>query len=141
LILLDHNIPKSQSQELESSRIRFKQIGVHIDRPEWDDQQEILRYLHGLRDATFFTRDLGFYRPSLRHRDYCIVVIDNVVTATAGTIVRFLRHPLFKTKALRSGLVAKASTAKLHIWAVHKEKPYSVRWNGGKSRPRKAVDA
>ena len=85
MIILDHNIPQSQIERLRKNRIRFVQIGIHVGRPEWDDQQEILRYLHGERSSTFFTRDLGFYRAHLRHRSYCIVVIDDKVTATAET--------------------------------------------------------
>ncbi len=42
-----------------------------LGRPEWDDQQEILRYLH----RAFFTRDLGFFRARLCHKNYCLAVI------------------------------------------------------------------
>jgi hypothetical protein len=98
-------------------------------RPEWDDQQEILRYMHRQRGSTFFTRDLGFYQAQLCHRKYCIVVIDDIVSATAETIFRFLKHPFFRTKALRLGLVIKASPAKLHVWSLNRKRQPIIAWN------------
>jgi hypothetical protein len=61
LIILDHNIPEDQVQRLRRRRVRFRQIGFEVGRPEWDDQQEILRFLHPTKRITFFTRDLGFF--------------------------------------------------------------------------------
>jgi hypothetical protein len=58
LIILDHNIPEDQVEQLCRWRIRFRQIGFEVGRPEWDDQQEILRYLHQVKRCTSFTRDL-----------------------------------------------------------------------------------
>jgi len=46
VIILDHNIPEDQVQQLREWKIHFRQIGFEVGRPEWDDQQEILRYLH-----------------------------------------------------------------------------------------------
>lgn len=46
MIILDHNITRDQAEQLQQWRIHFRQIGFQIGRPEWDDQQEILRYLH-----------------------------------------------------------------------------------------------
>jgi hypothetical protein len=56
LIILDHNIPEDQAQRLRRRRVRFRQIGFEVGRPEWDDQQEILRFLHATKQITFFTR-------------------------------------------------------------------------------------
>ena len=42
---------------LKRWRIHCRQIGFQVGRPEWDDQQEILRYLHSTRGVTMFTRD------------------------------------------------------------------------------------
>jgi len=75
LIILDHNIPEDQVEQLRRWRIRFQQIGFEVGRPEWDDQQEILRYLHQVKRCTFFTRDLGFFHPRFCHATYCMVVI------------------------------------------------------------------
>ena len=72
MIVLDHNIPKDQAQQLRRRRVHFRQIGFEVGRPEWDDQQEILRFLHATKQITFFTRDLGFFRAPLRHANYCL---------------------------------------------------------------------
>ena len=73
MIILDHNIPNDQAAQLQRCRVRFRQIGFEVGRPEWDDQQEILRFLHATKQITFFTRDLGFFRAPLRHANYCLV--------------------------------------------------------------------
>ena len=62
MIVLDHNIPEDQAEQLRRRRIHFRQVGFEVGRPEWDDQQEILRFLHATKQITFFTRDLGFFR-------------------------------------------------------------------------------
>ena len=54
MIILDHNIPEDQAQQLRGRRIHFRQIGVEVGRPEWDDQQEILRFLHSSKQLTFW---------------------------------------------------------------------------------------
>ena len=68
MILLDHNIPEDQAEQLRRWRIHFRQIGFEVGRPEWDDQQEILRYLHATKQVTFFTRDLGFFRAAITRK-------------------------------------------------------------------------
>ena len=73
MIILDHNIPMDQAEQLRRRRVRFRQIGFEVGRPEWDDQQEILRFLHKTKQITFFTRDLGFFPARLRHANYCLV--------------------------------------------------------------------
>jgi len=75
VIVLDHNIPQDQAEQLRRWRVHFRQIGFEVGRPEWDDQQEVLRYLHTEKQLTFFTRDLGFFRRRLCHPNYCLVVL------------------------------------------------------------------
>jgi hypothetical protein len=57
--ILDENIITSQRQRLRSCRIPVRQIGHDIARKGLQDE-EILPFLHQLRQPTFFTRDLGF---------------------------------------------------------------------------------
>jgi hypothetical protein len=109
VIILDHNITEDQVDQLRRWKIHLEQIGVEVGRPEWDDQQEILRYLHRARSATFFTRDDDFFSVRLCHATYCLVFIDAANRETASFIRRFLRHPAFKTKAKRCGKVVKLS--------------------------------
>ena len=112
MILLDHNIPKDQAEQLCRWRVHFRQIGFEVGRPEWDDQQEVLRYLHMAKRVAFFTRDLGFFRRRLCHSNYCLVVLSVPVLETAAYIRRLLRHPMLKTTAKRQGKVVKVSADK-----------------------------
>ena len=73
MILLDHNIPEQQVEVLRRARLRPQQIGHDVGRPEWQDLEEILRYLRSLKAGTFVTRDEGFFRRSLCHPNYCVV--------------------------------------------------------------------
>lgn len=116
MIILDHNIPENQVQQLRLWKIPLRQIGFEVGRPEWDDQQEILRYLHTTKQATFFTRDLGFFRRRLCHPNYCIVVLTVPVAETAAYIRRLLRNPRFKSRARRVGKVVKLSSGKILMW-------------------------
>ena len=101
MIILDHNIPEDQAEQLRLRRTHFRQIGFEVGRPEWDDQQEILRFLHATKQITFFTRDLGFRAP-LRHANYCLVVLTVPVVETAHYVSKLLRHPHFNTKIGRA---------------------------------------
>lgn len=114
--VLDYNIPENQTTQLRNWQIRFSQIGYEIGRPEWDDQQEILRYLHHSKRVTFFTCDLGFFNPKFCHANYCVVVAAGQFEETASLIRRFLRCPEFKTYATRAGKAIKLTTIKIYWW-------------------------
>jgi hypothetical protein len=128
VIILDHNIPGDQARQLRRWRLHFRQIGFEVGRPEWDDQQEILRYLHTAKQATFFTRDLGFFRRRLCHSNYCLVVLAVPVLGTALYIRRLLRHPRLKTRAERQGKVVKVSTDKIALWQTGQGRLISLAW-------------
>ena len=128
MIILDHNIPKNQAEQLDRRRIHFRQIGFEVGRPEWDDQQEILRFLHAAKQITFFTRDLGFFRAALRHANYCLVTLAVPVLETADYISRFLRHPNFNTRARRNGKVIKVSTKSINFWAIGRQRQSTTNW-------------
>jgi len=128
VIILDHNIPEDQAQSLHRRRVHYRQIGFEVGRPEWDDQQEILRYLHATKQITFFTRDLGFFRAPLRHANYCLVTLTVPVLETADYIAKFLRHPHFNTRAKRNGKVIKVSTKSINFWAIGRQQHGTVRW-------------
>ncbi|KAA0228750.1 hypothetical protein EDS67_12690 [candidate division KSB1 bacterium] len=128
MIVLDHNIPEDEVEKLQQKRVRFRQIGHEIGRPEWDDQQEILRYLHNAKQMTFFTRDLGFFRPRLCHLNYCLVIITGPVQETASFIRRFLRHPKFKTKETRMGCVLRLSSAGIAWWEIKRDRQQNIFW-------------
>jgi hypothetical protein len=116
VIILGHNIPENQAEQLRCWRIHFRQIGFEVGRPEWDDQQEILRYLHAIKQSIFFTRDFDFFRVRLAHENYCLVFLAVPVLETAFYIRKLLRHPDFRTRAKRNGKVIKVSTEKIAVW-------------------------
>lgn len=128
MIILDHNIPEDQAQQLRRRRIHFRQIGFEVGRPEWDDLQEILRFLHATKQITFFTRDLGFFRARLCHSNYRLVVLTVPVLETAYYIRKVLRHPDFKTRALRNGKVMKVSTDRFTVWETGRQRRSTARW-------------
>ena len=128
MIILDHNIPKDQAEQLRRHRVRFRQIGFEVGRPEWDDQQEILRFLHASKHTTFFTRDLGFFRARLRHANYCLVALTVPVLETAHHISKLLRHPNFNTRAKRNGKVMKVSTQSIIFWERGRQRQSTTRW-------------
>jgi predicted nuclease of predicted toxin-antitoxin system len=116
VILLDHNIPEHQRKLLQRMRLRPQQIGRDVGRPEWQDFDEILRYLHRLKSVTFITRDEDFFRRALCHSRYCIVVVDSSVLHTAREVQRFLRHADFRTKKQRLGKVVQLSSTGVIWW-------------------------
>jgi hypothetical protein len=128
VIILDHNIPEHQAKQLRRRRIHFRQIGFEVGRPEWQDQQEILRFLHATKQITFFSRDLGFFRAPLRHANYCLVALTVPVLETAHYVSRLLRHPHFNTRAKRNGKVMKVSTKGITFWEIGRQRYSTARW-------------
>jgi hypothetical protein len=128
VIILDHNIPLDQAEQLRRRRVRFRQIGFEVGRPEWDDQQEILRFLHKSKQMTFFTRDLGFFRARLRHSNYCLVILTVPVIETAYYIAALLRHPEFDTRAKRNGKVMRVSIKSIAFWQIGRQQQSTVSW-------------
>jgi len=116
--ILDENIIASQRQRLRSWRIRVRQSGVDIARKGLQDE-EILPFLHLLRRPTFFTRDRGFYRREVCHRQYGIVCLEVAPEEVAIFVRRVLRHPRLHTQAKRLGTVVRASHRGLRLWRLH----------------------
>jgi hypothetical protein len=128
VIVLDHNIPQDQAKQLRGRRIHFRQIGFEVGRPEWDDQQEILRFLHATKQITFFTRDLGFFRAPLRHANYCLVALTVPVLETAHYISKLLRHSHFNTRGKRNGKVMRVSTKGITFWEIGRQRQNTTHW-------------
>jgi hypothetical protein len=128
VIVLDHNIPKDQTEQLRRYRVHFLQIGFEVGRPEWEDQQEILRFLHATKHTTFFTRDLGFFRARLCHTNYGLVILTMPVLETARYIRQLLRHPDFNTRAKRNGKVIKVSTDRITWWKIGQQRQSIIHW-------------
>ena len=125
--ILDENIIASQRQRLRSWRIPVRQIGVDIARKGLQDE-EILPFLHHLRRPTFFTRDRGFYRREVCHRQYGIVYLAVVPEEVAVFVRRVLRHPRVNTQAKRMGTVVRAFHQGLGLWRLHAQEEEVILW-------------
>jgi len=125
--VLDENIIDNQRRLLASWRIRVHQIGYEVGRKGMKDQ-EIIPFLHQLKQPTFFTRDDDFYNRKLCHAGYCLVHLDVRKEEVAIFVRRILRHQAFKTKAKRMGKVIRASHVGLSVWSLHAEKEEQFSW-------------
>jgi len=114
--------------QLQRRRVHCKKIGRDVGRQEWQDLEEILRYLHRGKQQTFITRDEGFFRRPLRHANYCIVVVTGPLLETAEYVRRFLRHPSFRAKRQRVGKVVRLSPKKITWWELHEARQQSISW-------------
>ncbi len=128
MIILDENILDGQRLLLQGWRLAARQIGLDLGRKGAKDE-EIVVLLRRQRNPTFFTRDAGFYRPTLRHRSYCLVVAGVGQNEVAAFIRRFLRHPDFDTQAKRMGRVVRISRAGIAVWGLQSQAEMHSLWN------------
>ena len=136
--ILDENIIANQRQRLRSWRISVRQIGVDIAHKGLQDE-EIIPFLHHLRRPTFFTRDRGFYRREVCHRQYGIVSLEVAPEEAAIFVRRVLRHPILNTQAKRMGTVVRASHRGLGLWRLHAQAEEVILWGAqGDSRHNRA---
>jgi hypothetical protein len=125
--ILDENIIESQRQLLRRWGIAVRHVGYDLGRQGMQDE-EIMPFLHRLRQPTFFTRDLDFYAPSLCHRRYCLVYMAVKKDEVALFVRRFLRHAEFDTAAKRLGAVIRVSHVGLAAWRLHTEQETHFAW-------------
>lgn len=128
MIILDENILDGQRLMLEAFRLPARQIGVDLGRKGLKDEQ-IIVLLRRQRNPTFFTRDVGFYRPGLRHRSYCLVAMNVGQNEVAPFVRRFLRHSSFDTWAKRMGRVVRVSHAGLTVWHPRARSEIHTDWS------------
>ncbi len=120
MIILDENFPESQRQLLQVRRVSFRQIGYETGREGMKDD-EIIPFLHQLRQPTFFTLDAGFFKRKLCHARYCLVYVDVAQYEAATFVRRTLGHKKFDTKAERMGTVIRVSHVGLSVWHLYAE--------------------
>jgi hypothetical protein len=125
--ILDENIIKSQRQRLRSWRIPVRQIGHDIARKGLQDE-EILPFLHHLRQPTFFTRDLGFYRREVCHRRYGLVLSCRDARGGGYLCASCAVYPTVNTRAKRMGTVVRASHRGLALWRLHTQEEEVMLW-------------
>ena len=110
--VLDENIPARQRQQLESWRVRIRQIGFNLGRRGMHDD-EIIPFLQHLRRPTFFTRDEDFFKRQLCHAKYALVYLAVERDEAAPFIRRTLNRRELDTQAKRMGTVIRVSSAGL----------------------------
>jgi hypothetical protein len=125
--VLDENIPEPERELLDAWRIRVRQVGVELARKGTSDEN-VLPLLHKLREVTFFTRDMDYYRRDWCHARYCLVILDVEESASAGMIRRFLRHRAFRTWAQRKGAVIRVSESGIRVWKLKAKKVELIPW-------------
>jgi hypothetical protein len=108
MIVLDENVIRSQREILLAHRISLRQVGIEIGRKRMDDAG-VLAVLMRLKRPTFFTSDSDFYDRTLRHRRYCLVLLECDASDVARFVRRVLAHPELNTQARRCGHVIRAS--------------------------------
>ena len=126
--ILDEDISVLERDRLRVRKIHFRQIGFEIGRFGMKDRDDIIPLLHTLRRPTFFTRDHGFYHPSLIHSAYCLVYLDVAFDEIAEFIRRFLRHPAFRTQAQRMGKIVRVHHNGVSHRQVHEKEAQALRW-------------
>ena len=132
--ILDENIAASQRQRLRTWRIRVRQIGVDIGHKGLQDE-EILPFLHQLSRPTFFTRDRGFYRREVCHRQYSIICLEVAPEEAAIFVRRVLQHPGLNTQAKRLGTVARAFHRGLGLLRLHVNEEEMLFWKTSGEQP------
>jgi hypothetical protein len=125
--LLDENIPSEQFELLKAHGIRCRVLGQDFGQLSIADEN-IVRLLHLLKTPTLFTRDKDFFKRELCHRGYCLVWLDAAPEEAAMFVRRFLRHPRFKTKGDRMGIVARVHHDAVEFWRIGRQKIESVDW-------------
>jgi hypothetical protein len=130
VIVLDENILDGQRLLLEGWKVAPRQVGLDIGRKGLKDD-EIVVLLRRLRQPTFFTRDLGFYTPDLRHRHYAIVVAAVGQYKLAAFVRRFLHHPEFDTHASRAGKIIRIAPRGIVFWQLRRQREAFLNWAAG----------
>lgn len=100
--VLDENVLRDQRELLLSWCVHVRQIGLDFGQKGLRDEA-ILTLLHQTRNVTFFTRDLGFFDPKLRHSAYCLVCLNVDKYETAVFVRRTLRHTELNTQRNEPG--------------------------------------
>jgi hypothetical protein len=126
--IVDEDISIVECERLRARKIHFRRIGVDVGRAGMKDRNDIIPLLHTLRRPTFFTRDHGFYHPSLLHPAYCLVHLDVAFDEIAEFIRRFLRYPAFRTQAQRMGKIVRVHHSGASYWQVNVKKAHALSW-------------
>ena len=128
MIFLDQNFPQDQRQLLRSWRIRVRHFGYEIGRRGTRDEG-IIPFLHDQPQSSWFTLDMGSYRPQLRHSNYCLVAMDVRDEEAAIFVRRLVRQQQFRTQRKRTGTVVRLSRVGIRYWRLGSEAEQSIEWS------------
>jgi hypothetical protein len=92
------------------------------------DENIIASQRHHLRRPTFFTRDRGFYRREVCHRQYSLVCLEVAPEEAAIFVRRILRQPKLNTQVKRMGTVVRVSHRRLGVWRLHAQAEEVILW-------------
>lgn len=87
--------------------------------------------LRQLRQPTFVTIDMGFWRKAFRDVKYCIFCfpLTNDEQYKLPELLRaLLRLPEFRSKNARMGKVARVATGSVHYWQLADESLHKLPW-------------
>ena len=127
MIILDENIRDSHADLLRKDGIASRKIGADLTYKGASDS-DIIALLHRIKQPTFFTHDVDFWKPELSHANYCIVHLAVKPRDAAFYIRRFLRHPQFSTAAKRLGKVIRLHPSGLSVHRSRHSKAANIEW-------------
>lgn len=127
MTLLDENLPDAQRKRMGELGIPVRQVGFEWGRKGIPDDG-ILAVLRSERRVTFLTHDSDFYRRENCHPNYCVVQLAVPPKQMAGYARRFLKHPSFRTHAMRMGKVVRVQRGGIVYWARNAERETKLPW-------------
>ncbi len=125
--LLDENIRHDQGEQLRKWRIPFRLLIRDLARSGIQDT-DIIPLLHRGKHATLFTHDEDYFKRTLVHPAYCLVLLDLYDGDAALFVRRFLRHPEFNSHAKRMGKVIRLHPQRINFWQLGKGALQTVKW-------------
>jgi hypothetical protein len=87
--------------------------------------------LRQLRQPTFVTIDMGFWRKGLRDVRYsilCFPLSNDEQDKLPGLLRALLRLPVFRSKAMRMGKVARVAEGRVDYWQLGDESLHKFPW-------------
>ena len=127
MLVLDENLPEEEKLRIKKFVNSVKQIGDDLEISGIKDN-EIIKLLHQLKKPTFVTLDSDFFKPDLRHKNYCLIFITVRFFETAKYLRPFLKLEQFNTIAKRIGKVIQISADKIIYWELNSVEMKKISW-------------
>lgn len=126
--ILDELVHAGTLLYLHQHHVPAVQVGEGWGQSGWQDEEQIIRHLHGSR-CTFHTQDIGFFKRYLCHSSYCLVCYVDISPLDLSVwIIRFLRHPDFNTHRKRLGKVIKVTPQRIQFYVSGLEELQETSW-------------